>query len=264
MEKIDTFTSISKLFVKLPKYCSKHPDTNLIKLPDGNTMCTKCQQEKVERKENEMVNDFLADKSKGYLRRYSLVEDSEEYDCTFSNFKATEGTKEAKLWNNSRQLAGIYLKKPDLKMCTIFYGTPGAGKTHLAMGILNAINDNAEPPQKCLFLNTNRLYQKLKDYIGNEQDGWSKKIATQIINDADLVVLDDLGSESAMRSGSEASNFWQTFLYDITSSQKRIITTTNLTQDQLLQTYNPKIVSRLRAGSKGFLFDFAGIEDKRW
>lgn len=264
MEKLN-FEQVIPDFKVLDETCAIHPNEHLILLLKFNQkFCKLCQLKEIEEQEKELVKKHVEDSTRGYLKRYSMVDDVDEYNCTFRNFKAVEGSKEAQLKYNARQLAGRYLKYPNLKMSTIFYGTPGAGKTHLAMAILNAINENSNPQQKCLFINANTLYQKLKAGFRQERGSISEIDATKLFVDADLVVLDDLGSESAMRTGSEASNYLQQFLYGVTNKQKRIITTTNLTQDQLLQTYNPKIISRLRANSKGALFDFAGIEDKRW
>ena len=93
---------------------------------------------------------------------------------------------------------------------------------------------------------------------------WTEQYAVHVLSNADLLVIDDLGSESVMSAKGEASQFVQRVLYQVTNRQKRIITTTNLTMSELRQAYNAKLVSRLLAGSKGKQLDFSGIQDKRY
>ena len=83
---------------------------------------------------------------------------------------------------------------------------------------------------------------------------------------ADLVVLDDFGTESNMREKdemSEASQFVQRVLYSIFNSQKRIIITSNLSIDKFKSGYNQKLFSRLTRGAKGHVVDFTQLKDKR-
>ena len=63
--------------------------------------------------------------------------------------------------------------------------------------------------------------------------------------------------------GTEANDFIQG-TREQALEQQRCIITTNLTSRQLKQVYNPKIVSRLLANSRGYAIDFSGIKDKRY
>lgn len=80
---------------------------------------------------------------------------------------------------------------------------------------------------------------------------------------ADVLCIDDLGTESAMTSGREATNFVQNILYESLNVQQRVIITTNLTENEMAEVYNDKNVSRLFKHSTGTKFDFSGISDKR-
>lgn len=226
--------------------------------------CIKCTQEKMEKEKQDQVEHFKTTYAKSTLKRFSLVDDPDELHYTFDGFKALEGTKEAQVKKQARLIAYRYMIHPDEKFNTIFYGTPAEGKTHLAMSILNAVNDNAEPPQKCLFVNVNSLLLNIRKSFDNPSYQWTEEYAVEKLSSVDLLVIDDLGSESAMNvTKGEASNFVQRILYQVTNRQKRIITTTNLTMAQLKQVYNPKLVSRLLAHSKNSTIDFSGIADKR-
>ncbi|MCZ3847164.1 DnaA ATPase domain-containing protein [Lactobacillus crispatus] len=227
--------------------------------------CEKCQLEKTleEKKKFDQVNSIKIARSN--LKRVSLVDNPDEYNHAFDNFEANEGTKEWQMKEAARKLAGKYFKDRTAQFNSIMYGTPGEGKTHLAMAMLNAVNQFSEPPQKCLFINVTSLFLAIRDSFDNPLERWTEKYAVKTLSNADLLVIDDLGSESAMSAKKgEASQFVQRILYQVTNRQHRIIVTTNLTLSELRQTYNPKLISRLLAGSSGSQLDFSGIEDKRY
>ena len=259
MQKIQTLLLERKTSEKI---CPKH-NCHFVGFSGHAFVCPICQQEAMRQEEKAMVDKHKRDAVTGFLKRNSLVDDEETYDVSFDSYKAETGTPEYLAKQQARRIAGAYYKDRDIKFNTLFYGFPGNGKTHLAMSILKAVNDNANPAQKCLFINMETLFTKIKGSFNNLAKLWTEEYAIKVITDADLVVLDDLGSESAMRDQSEATEFIQRLLKNILNKQKRIIITTNLTNEQLNRVYNPKIVSRLLRGSKGHTVNFNNIKDKR-
>ena len=253
--------------IKEKEVCPIH-NINLVSVKSVKKVkpfCPKCTKEAVEQQKRQMIDDFKVNNVKAVLKRDSLIDIKSEYDCTFDTFKAQQGTKEAKLKYHTRMIAYEAIKKPDKPIHAIFYGTPGEGKTHLAMSILNAVNENANPPQKCLFIDINELISRIYSSFKNTNQLWNKDYAIKKLRSVDLLVLDDIGSESSMKSDtSEASNFIQEILKKVLDGQKRLIITTNLTSHQLSQVYNPKIVSRMFAHSQGYAIDFSGVKDKRY
>lgn len=260
MQKID-FASMLKVTTS-DKTCFIH-GCHLMGVNGHEPICPKCEQEKVDREKKELTKQFKIQNIKSVLRRKSLVDDNDTFLASFNSYEAKKGSLEESAKYQARMIAGQYYKEPTANFNTLFYGLPGSGKTHLAMSILKAVNDNAEPPQKCLFINMETLFTKIKSSFNNPSALWTEDYAIRLITEADLVVLDDLGSESAMRDQSEATEFTQRILKGILNKQKRIIVTTNLTNQQLSHVYNPKIVSRLLRGSKGHTIDFNKISDKR-
>lgn len=238
---------------------------HLVSFGKVRPFCPKCEAEEIEKENRKMIDDFKIDNVKGVLKHDSLVDIKDEYDYAFNTFKAQQGTKEAELKHRTKMIAYEAIKRPDKPIHAIFYGTPGEGKTHLAMSILNAVNENADPPQKCLFIDINELINRIYSSFKNTNQLWNKDYAIKKLRSVDLLVLDDIGSESSMKSDtSEASDFIQEILKKVLDGQKRLIITTNLTSHQLLQVYNPKIVSRMFAHSQGYAIDFSGIKDKRY
>lgn len=242
--------------------CPKH-GCHLMGINGHEPICPECEQEKINEEKARLSSEFKIQFVKNSLLRRSLVDDNDTFNASFDSYKAKKGSPEEVAKHRARMIAGEYYKDRDANFNSLFYGLPGSGKTHLSMSILKAVNDNAHPPQRCLFINMETLFTKIKSSFNNPNSLWTEDYAIRLITDADLVVLDDLGSESAMRDQSEATEFTQRILKGILNKQKRIIITTNLTSQQLSHVYNPKIVSRLLRGSKGHIIDFSKISDKR-
>lgn len=259
----ETIRIIEHRLRKSDKTCPKHPESHLVYLSGIDKVtpfCEVCQHEQIQEQDRRMHENLRIQQSRGFLKRASLVDRRDVFSCTFDDFKAQNNSTEAVVKQSARLIAGAYLKYPDKKGNSLLYGNAGAGKTHLAMAILNAVNDNAEPMQKCLFLSVNKLIREMKNWFSDKTCIWSPKHVTDVVKAADLVVLDDLGAESA---NSEATSFVQDTIFDIYESNQKIITTTNLSMDELYRTYHARLVSRMQEGDKSRVIDFTKIADKR-
>ena len=231
--------------VEVDETCPKH-NCKLATIAgrDVKPVCPKCELEKLLAEKKTFDQKITAELSKRWLRRDSLVDDEDTFKCSFDNFKHKPGTQEDRVY----------------QLC---HRTAGTGKSHLAMSMLKAVNDHSKA-QKCLFINIAELFQKIRNSFNDPSEYWTEGRAVLKITDADLVVLDDLGTEASMRaSGDEASQFVQRVLYSILNSQKRIIVTSNLTVEQFQKVYNQKLFSRLTRGAKGHVVDFTQLKDKR-
>lgn len=256
------YMSINRLVKKSSKMCQKHPEEHLIYIPNKvEPFCQLCVLDKRKQQKNQMVRDVKTQETRGYLKRQSLVDRNEVFNYTFDMFK-TQGKQslEAVAKQQARKIAGVYLKYPDINGNSLFYGNAGAGKTHLAMAILNAVNDNSEPMVRCLFISVNKLIREMKNWFNDKTGIWSPKHVTDVVKKANVVVLDDLGAESA---NNMATSFVQDTIFDIYESNQRIITTTNLSMDGLYRTYHSRLVSRMQEGDRSRVIDFTKIDDKR-
>lgn len=245
------------------KTCSKHLKCHLVYL-DGVTkikpFCPACVQQENIKQQEQMLSSLKEKETRGYLKGQSLVDRDEVFTYTFDNFKAKDNSSEAILKEKARLIAGLYLKQPDQKSNSLLYGNAGAGKTHLAMAMLNAVNDNADPMVRCLFISVNKLIREMKNWFNDKTSLWSPKHVTDVVSKANLVVLDDLGAESATGT---ATSFVQDTIFDIYESNQRIITTTNLSMNELYSTYHSRLVSRMQEGYGGKVIDFTKVRDKR-
>lgn len=258
-----TVSMINHRLRKTSETCPKHPNAHLVYLDGFKGMkpfCEQCQYEKNQEQIVKMSQSLRTKQTRGYLKRQSLVDRDEVFNYTFKNFRAESKTFEYLAKGSARDIAKGYLRYPDAKGNCIFYGNAGAGKTHLAMAILNAVNDNADPMVRCLFISVNKLIREMKNWFQDKTGIWSPKHVTKVVSQANLVVLDDLGAESA---NNMATSFVQDTIFDIYESNQRIITTTNLSLDELYRTYHSRLVSRMQESDQRKVIDFSKVSDKR-
>lgn len=262
---MESLASIKIPTLESDEICAKH-NVHYIYYGKVKPFCPLCKADEIEEEKNRLQIVGARQIARNFMKNTSLVDDKAIWKNSFDNYHAAKGSPEEQALIKARKLAGIYLKEPNKKFNTIFVGKPGSGKTHLSIAMLKGINDYSEPQQKCLFLNVLSLLTEFKDGFSNPNCIWTEKyLYTLLKEEVDVLVLDDLGSESFMNtSQGEASNWIQSILYNITNIHHRIIVTTNLSYSELKQAYNPKVVSRLLWNAKNSIVDFSKIKDKRF
>lgn len=133
-------------------------------------------------------------------------------------------------------------------------GGPGLGKTFLSSAIANAL---IEKGRDVLYVSCNALFPILEDmHFGREVQQRAEYIVKKI-NECELLILDDLGSEFV-------TQFTSSELFRIINNRlingKKMIISTNLNRNMIAKTYNERIASRI-AGNFSIL-EFLG-EDIR-
>lgn len=245
--------------------CNKHakPIHYVKELKTGEVFCPVCQLAKeTDSQLEEMQKNMITRAHRDFLQENSLIDRASTFGYRFDNFEYKLGSLEEQAYKQARQIAGFYYKNPKKTGNSLLFGKAGSGKTHLAMAVLNAVNESSsDPMQRCLFLNVTALFKEMRAYIADKvTNKWSEDYAIEKVSKADLIVIDDLGAESA---DGNATKFVQDILWEIYEANQRIITTTNLTMDELQATYHDRLVSRFLEGSRGKLIDFTKINDKR-
>lgn len=253
----------AKKAVRLEQKCSKHW-LNLItyKNHEGEqvTYCPQCRVEDLEVLQERFDQEARQSIIERKFRENSLVS-PKMWDCTFDSFVAEDGSREAVMKKRVGKAAEAFAAKK-VPHNAVLYGQPGAGKSHLAMALMQEVHRTSG--QTMAFINISRLFSRLKNSFDDPYEYWTKEKAIKVMTGVDLLCIDDLGTESSMgRSGQEATKWAQDIIYDVLENQDRIVITTNLSEKEMKRVYDAKIFSRIFANSQNTRFDFAGISDKR-
>ncbi|MET1249145.1 ATP-binding protein [Sporolactobacillus sp. STCC-11] len=118
-----------------------------------------------------------------------------------------------------------------------YYGKPGLGKSHLAVGISKLLDQNYN--KTCLFLDVPTLKLVFKS-TWTKDSALSERDLMKFITDADLLILDDIGAEGITAWSKE-------LMFTILNARlsKSLLVTTNLSLSELYLEYGPKITDRL-------------------
>ena len=223
--------------------------------------CPECDREALSKIQVDYDRKAQTEMASRQFRENSLV-NPKMWACTFDSFHAGEGTRELVMKEKVKKVAQAFALKP-VPHNVVMYGQPGAGKSHLAMAMMQEIHSH-RPAQTMAFINISRLFSKIRNSFDDPSEYWTREKALEIMTGVDLLCIDDLGTESSMgRTGQEATKWAQDVIYDVLENQDRIIITTNLSERNLKRVYDAKIFSRIFANSQNTRFDFTGITDKR-
>lgn len=245
--------------------CPKHhcPLMSSKNVKDGatRTYCPQCDLEKLKSLQMDFDRKAQAEIEARKFRENSLVS-PKMWACTFDSFTAEEGSREAVMKKRVGKAAEAFAANKKVAHHAVLYGQPGAGKSHLAMALMQKVHETSG--QTMAFINISRLFSRLKNSFDDPSEYWTKEKALEIMTGVDLLCIDDLGTESSMgRTGQEATKWAQDVIYDVLENQDRIIITTNLSEREMKRVYDAKIFSRIFANSQNTRFDFTGISDKR-
>lgn len=256
---------LAKNVEQTDEVCESH-QTMMVKMKDGNPFCVSCVREKVEREDRERAEKAaeLAKKMNTYywLRDRSLIADKTILTATFDSYETNDQeTRENKA--QAQKIADRY--KQGEVFNTVLSGKQGTGKTHLAHAIATEVNEAGG--KRCVFLSVDELFRQLKTGFSSKNYYQSEAyFVDELIREADLVVLDDLGSETgSIDTASKATEYVTKVLYSVANARqgKRTIVTTNLTSQELVMIYDRRLVSRLLANGKGNIIVFEKTTDKR-
>ncbi len=249
-------------------------DTELT--PDGfqlttDSFCSQCalegiyQEQLGSRAEKVANSNYLKNSKHGkykILKTQSLVGKKSLWLATFDSFKvATQNEQD--ILNQSRRIARDFSSNQEA-FNVIFTGEAGRGKSHLAMAILQEINEQLKDDKKtCLFINTSELVREIKISWTYDDKKHEEERLTDLMRTVDYLVIDDLGTEASFQD-KQAGDWIQSIIYNVFNVREgNTIITTNLQGSELKRAYNNKIISRILENSKGNIIKFEGITDKR-
>ncbi len=247
--------------------CNKH-EVPLVKHPDSKPFCLVCTKERIAQEEQELILKALKseeDKSRRWLNERSILSDKSIKGATFQNF---EDQSEEEKRNKEQALIMANDFRNGKYYNVLMSGNAGAGKSHLAMAMLRAINEFSEEPKKCLFISTGELIRKIQDSFNNPESHFTQDRTISILQKPEVLVLDDLGAESgAIKTNKTASDFINRTLVAVLDGRqdKATITTTNLNSIEISKMYDARLISRLYRGisKERGLLTFNQTTDKR-
>lgn len=118
----------------------------------------------------------------------------------------------------------------------LFIGKPGLGKTFLSNCVAKEILNKGKT---VIYIRATSLFSSYEDYrFGRKTDGFDY----EKFYNADLLIIDDLGTENITKSG-------VSFLFDLMNERidrnKKIIINSNFSMNEISRTYSARITSRL-------------------
>ncbi|KRK64337.1 hypothetical protein FC72_GL000505 [Companilactobacillus tucceti DSM 20183] len=221
-----------------------------------------------ERRKQDEINITKRYKAQEKYRMFnsSLVSDIDDLKSVFDDFDTDTPEQEQELLQ-ARNIANEIYKGNTSNY--LFTGKAGRGKTMLAVSILNGLK-SLDTDITCLFVSAEMLInlerQAVTDKFNIEKHDVYR--IEKCIQKCDVLVLDDLGSETSFASGKDiqpATRFTQEVLFRIADYRKNKanIITTNNTGEELLRMYNGKIASRLltKKRENAIVFDGQDMRD---
>ncbi len=232
---------IGKDFFDSVYKCKECKDTGYI----GNKEC-KCLKKRLIEAAYDMSN----------LKEVLENENFEKFDISFYSDKIDERTGKS----SKERIEFILLKALDFvrnfdnKFGNLFlYGKSGLGKTFLCNCIAKELLDKGK---SVLYLSATQLFKMLeKDTFKNDGEEFGEVL--NLIFDADLLIIDDLGTE--FQTSFTASEFFNIINFRYIK-KKPVVISTNLEPKDIIDKYSDRVVSRFY-GNYDFL-EFLG-EDIR-
>lgn len=191
----------------------------------------------------------------------SLWSGGKEIKFSFSNWNYSKQENQELAKQVAIQAKTLSDQLKDNNFNVVFLGGAGVGKTSLAIAMITALR---RADKSAMVISTTELVSKLnRSYDFKDAQREIAKVE-QGAYDCDVLLLDDLGTESGGRVKEIRTDMYD-LMYRIANARlgKTTIITTNNTPAELGKIYSEKIVSRLLPKQKERCIDMHGLKDVR-
>lgn len=201
----------------------------------------------------------------------SLFSGGQRIDFNFKNWKPDMQKSNPNLAKEvGRRVFALAKEMVNTPIKVLLVGPPGVGKTSLAMATLNFM---ASEGFSVMTVSTMELAHLIDSRYEASDIKDRLMYLEKLMKTADVLLLDDLGSEGGMKSNvTPVRKDMQELLFRVANARidlKRnepihsMIVTTNCTSDELAQMYNSKIISRIVPHNRHQIVNFNGLKDVR-
>lgn len=173
---------------------------------------------------------------------------------SFENSKYEDKNGLKKIYDKIR----VYCEKftPSTAKNIVVSGDVGTGKSFLAGAIVTQVEKAGYNPIFITAQNLNNVFLKYHTAPIDE-----KSLYSSLLCDCDLLVIDDLGCEPPFKN--VTNEYLLMVLCERTAKSLPTIITTNLSQNQLLDRYGDRVLSRLNDKRRGSFIEIKGEDLRR-
>lgn len=216
---------------------------------DNCPTCNATWQDEADQRDTD-IKGGTSEKQRRAMARFESAGVPKRYSsCTVWNWKWTND-QQRKVWEWAKDYVSNLELVLETGRCGIFSGAPGAGKTHLAIGIVRHVVEKGGTAH----------YTTVMDMLGRIKDTYHKdarETEAQVIgllSTVDFLAIDEVGK--SLDTNYEQAQFFR--LMDIRyRNLKPTLLATNLNKDKLVAYLGEAVVDRMReAGGVLLSFDW--------
>lgn len=148
----------------------------------------------------------------------------------------------------AKDIASRLSKPQHSPVHSLFSGSSGRGKTTIAISIINEVWRLTGYKKSVVFIDYPLLVSTQRLGINDSEARKKVDKAIHKAKQADLLIIDDIGSESQMNSGWNKEVFNEIMRF---REDKDVIVTTNVPPKELVNLYSEQTISRLRKHARG-------------
>lgn len=209
--------------------------------------CKPCADEQLKKEMNlPSVEDYRKDKERNFILSFERITDDLK-KATVNSYKTKHKTQ-----IEAKRLAIDYITNFDPTKSLAFSGGPGLGKSHLSYAICKALRNEG---YSTLFIKSTDLLERIRSTY-NQHSNITEEQIFKMIDELDLLVIDDIGSEYVKANENNHETWASDILYKVFDMRlnKATVCTTNYSESELEKKYGnngPRIIDRMMDLARG-------------